>query len=187
MQNGFCHPNGTFATCGLPIAAHRAIFPAIDCLRTIFRSQDRPIIYTRVCFAEDYSDGGLVAQDMIKNVKGFIRGSWDADIVDELKPDDGDAKEFVLDKTRNTAFWQTPFASQLANLGVDHLVVTGVGTNVCVESTVRDAITYGYPAVTVGDATATVSEEQHKASLLNLQWFGGTATVDDICRSLQAL
>lgn len=110
-------------------------------------------------------------------MKAFLRGSWDAEIIDELKPT-GD--EIVIDKTRNTAFWGTDLGKILEEKKANQLVVAGVGTNVCVESTVRDAFTNGIHVVTVSDATATLTEEDHQASLRTLNWFGGTATVGDI-------
>lgn len=75
----------------------------------------------------------------------------------------------------------------MRDAGIDYLVCTGVGTNVCVESTVRDAFTNGIHTVTVSDATATLSEEDHSASLRSLQWFGGVATVAEIQQILQEL
>jgi len=60
----------------------------------------------------------------------------------------------------------------------------GVGTNACVESTVRDAFDRGFHVVTVGDATATLTEEARKASLESLAWFGGVTTVEEVEEAL---
>jgi ureidoacrylate peracid hydrolase len=110
--------------------------------------------------------------------------SRDADILEELKPS---TNEIVLDKTRNSAFIRTNFAEMLTEHKINHLIATGVGTNVCVESTVRDAWQNDFPVVTVSDATATLSEADHNAALKNLQWFGGTATVSEIEEALNRL
>lgn len=184
MQNAFCHPNGSFGKSGLPISNHMAIVPSINKLRALFRSLELPVLYTRLGYADDYSDSGILLENLthFKDMNAFVRGSWDVDIIDKLRPTEG---EIVVDKTRNTAFWGTDFAKILEEKGVNQLVATGVGTNVCVESTVRDAFTNGMHVITVSDATATLSEEDHQASLKSLMWFGGTASVEEIEEALE--
>ena len=183
MQNGFCHPDGSFANMGLPTGRHLSIVPAISTLRSTFRERGYPIIYTREGWNAEYSDSGILLDGAmfapLKDMRGLIRGTWDFEIIDELAPDESE-REIVLDKTRNTAFWGTDLAQMLQDLGVNQLVATGVGTNVCVESTVRDAITNGFHTVTVSDATATLSNEEHQASLKSLQYFGGCATLEEL-------
>ena len=182
MQNGFCHEKGTFAKLGLDVTPMKEVVPAIDKLRSICREHKMPIYYTRMGRSADNSDGGLVFPPPILDLKGFIRDTWDAEIVDELQPD---AEETVLDKTRNSAFIRTRFAEMLTERKINHLIATGVGTNVCVESTVRDAWQNDFAVVTVSDATATLSEAEHNATLNSLQWFGGTATVSEIEEALR--
>ena len=182
MQNGFCHSKGTFGKLGLPVTNQMAIVPAINNLKSIARVRKIPIFYTRMGFNEDYSDCGILLESMptIKDIKGFIRGSWDAEIVDELASKSTDSDAIFIDKTRNSGFWHTDLAKRLTDLGIDQLIATGVGTNVCVESTVRDAFTEGFHVVTCSDATATLTQEDHEASLRSLSWFGGTATMAEI-------
>ena len=184
MQNGFCHDKGTFAKLGLDVTPMREVVPAINKLRSICREHKVPIYYTRMGRSADNSDGGLVFIQPIVDLQGFIRDTWDADIVDELQPNHD---EIVLDKTRNSAFIRTRFAEMLAERKINHLIATGVGTNVCVESTVRDAWQNDFAVVTVSDATATLSEAEHNATLKNMQWFGGTATVSEIEEALRQL
>jgi ureidoacrylate peracid hydrolase len=171
MQNGFCHPDGSFSKLTLPVSRHTAIVPAISLLRAWSHSHNIPVIFTRLEFDADYSDSGLVMADQpqLRKLSAFVRGTWDAAIVDELKPREG---EYILSKTRNTALLQ--------KLEVEQLLVTGVGTNVCVESTVRDAWTRGFRCLTVSDATATLSDEDHQASLRSMGWFGGTVSTGEI-------
>ncbi len=133
-------------------------------------------------FAADHSDAGIIVPDVMKGDERLHPRH-----LGRRHCDRPDASDIVLDKTRNSAFWGTDCAKMLQNIGADHLVVTGVGTNVGVESTVRDAITYGFHTVTVRDASATSTEQQHQASLLNLQWFGGMATADGIMAALESM
>lgn len=184
MQNASCHPDGSFGKSGLAVSNHMVIVPSINKLRGIFHSLKLPVVHTRLGFADNYSDSGIILERLphFKDMKAFVRGSWDTDIIEELKPTED---EMVVDKTRNTAFWGTDLGKILVEKGANQLVVTGIGTNVCVESTVRDAFTNGIHVVTVSDATATLSQEDHQASLRTLEWFGGTASVDEIEEALK--
>ena len=183
MQNGFCNPSGTFGKLNVDTSYHRAIVPAIEHLRQTAKECSIPIIFTRVCFALDYTDSGIILEAMpvIKDLKGFVRGSWDASIIDELAPQ---ADDIVIDKTRNTAFWRTDLQKVLKERGVNQLILTGVGTNVCVESTVHDAFTNDWPVVVVEDATATLTPEEHEASLKSMRWFGQVAKASEVEKAL---
>ena len=135
--------------------------------------------YIRQGYAEDYSDAGInfdLAPNPFKDMKALVRNTCDWQIVDEQ----------IVDKYRTTAFFKTDLLDRIQRDRVGHLVVCGIGTNVCVESTVRDAITHEVFAVTVSDATATSTVEEHEASLKNLGWFGGVATVKEIEEALEA-
>ena len=165
------------------------IVPEIKQLRSLFQRHSFPIVYTREGWADDYSDSGPLLDGMfapLKDMKGLVRGTWDFDIIDDLAPGNSDSA-IVIDKTRNSAFWHTNLTKLLQQKGVNQLVVTGVGTNVCVESTVRDAISEGFHTITVSNATAALSEEEHQGSMMNLKYFGGTATVTETEAALESL
>lgn len=119
----------------------------------------------------------------MKDLGQFDSGTWDTEIVDKLKPDET-KHEIVIDKTRNTRFWKTILQEKLVELNSDQLIVTGVGANVCVESTVRDARTNSIRAVS--DGTAILSDESHQASLKNMRWFGEVATADELVAALKS-
>ena len=127
---------------------------------------------------------------VLKEVKAFIRGGWDAEIVDELKPPSppavGEDGVIVLDKTQNSAFWKTGLEERLRGMGVDQVIVSGVGTNVCVEATVRDAFANSFWAVVVADATATLTKEAKRASLDTMTWFADVVgTVEEVEEALK--
>jgi nicotinamidase-related amidase len=148
-----------------------------------------------------------------KEMKAFVKDNWDAAVVDELKPD-VEGGEVVVDKIRQNGFWGSecplfPFAhvpnmrqvapvnvgladsviqklrDELRSRGIDHLVVVGVATNMCVESTIRASHDEGWHMTTVSDATATLTQEAHEASLLNLAYFGNVATVAEVEEALK--
>src|SRR5207253_7020616 len=87
----------------------------------------------------------------------LLRDTWDTDIVDELRPQAGDA---VIYKTRYSGFYETELDSTLKGRGVKTLIVVGVSTSVCVESTLRDAMYRDYRCLLVSDCTAERSEER---------------------------
>ena len=188
MQNGFCHPSGSFSKIGIPISRHAAIIPKIARLTRLCQSHNIPIIYTRMEFNEDYSDAGLMLDGLpgIKEAEGLVRDTWDAQIVDELQPHPDAANVVVLSKTRHSAFFDTELSRLLKERDINQIIVTGVGTNVCVEATVRDSWTHGFQAITVSDATGTVSEEEQRASMTNLQHFGGSISVEELERWKEA-
>ena len=185
MQNACCHPSGTFSKLGLPTSRLLAVVPAINRLRTLCHARGIPVFYTEMSLEEDYSDAGYLVESFpgISDLKGFVRGTWDAQIVDGLKPE---SNETVILKTRNTAFWGTGLDRILVEQGINQIIATGVGTNVCVESAVRDAFTYGFYTLTVSDATATLSDEEQMASLTNLKSFCGIISIEELGQELQA-
>lgn len=185
MQNGFCHPQGTFGKLGLPIQHNRDIIPTINALRAAAHAARILVIYTALGFAPDYSDSGILLDDqpVIKELKGFIRDTWDAEILSDLAPNSSEG-EIVIHKTRNTSFWNTNLQEILEHHNINQLLVAGVGTNVCVESTVREAFTRGIRTKTISDATATLSKEEHEASLRSLHWFGGVVTSEEVIEAL---
>lgn len=186
MQNGFCHPDGCFGKLGMPVSNHLAIVQTINKLRAASHAAKIPVIFTRLCYNEDYSDAGvqMEEQPQIKELRGFVRGTWDADVLDELAPDTTGG-EVVIDKTRNSAFFKTDLDDLLRSRGINQLLCTGVASNVCVESTVRDGVAMDYYCKTLSDATATLTMEDHNACMRNLVWFGGVVSADEVLRALE--
>lgn len=184
MQNGFCHEQGSFAKMGA-ISEPTAIVPHINKLRSAFRAANFPVFFLRTAYNADYSDRrGRDAGDWVEQLQGLIRGSWDADILDELTPQPG---ETVVDKTRYSGFIRTSLQDSLKERRVNHLVMTGVGTDVCVDSTARHAYQLDFAVTTVSDATGTCNRPDHLAALHALRNFGGTASTAEVIEALQKL
>lgn len=160
-----------------------AIIPQINELRSAFRAANLPIFFLRTGYNADYSDRrGRDRGDSLEELRGLIRGSWDADMLDELTPG---SDERVVDKTRNSGFFRTSLENTLKERGVNHLILTGVGTDVCVESTARDAYQMDFAVTTVSDATGACNQPDHVAALHALQRFGGTAPTAEVIKVLQ--
>ena len=90
------------------------------------------------------------------------RGSWDARVIDAIKPGED---EIVIPKTSSSAFISTNIDYVLRNLGTRYLVISGVLTDQCVESAVRDACDLGYLVTIVTDACAAYDQQRHDAAL----------------------
>lgn len=181
MQNGFCHPEGSFAGLGLDVSMCTAAIAPCARLVAAAHAAGVPVIYTRYVYRADYKDGGILVQEVLPalaEVKSLAAGTWDADLVDELVPTDDD---FVLDKNRYSAFYGTGLEPILTSLGVRNLVMTGVTTNMCVETTARDASQRDYRVFVVSDATGELDAARHDMALATLGFgFGAVVTTDDV-------
>ena len=111
------------------------------------------------------------------------KGSWQAKVVDAIKPGDDD---IVLSKTSSSLFNSTNFDYLLRNLGAEHLVVTGLLTDQCVDHTVRDAADRGYRVVCISDACAAHSEQRHESALSLFAGYCRIMTTNDLINELQA-
>jgi len=174
MQNFFLSPDSPTYTCG-----GAAVLPNVRKLVDAFRKAGRPVIFTR----HVHHPGGLDAGIMEWWWGGMcLEGTPESDIHPSLAPRRG---EKVVLKHRYSAFYNTDLETVLRCLEVRQLVVTGVMTNLCCESTARDAYFRDFEVFFPADATATVSEEMHTASLLNLAF--GFALVTSTGRLLAHL
>ena len=187
MQNGFCVANGFMDQIGLGYEASASVIEPIADLVGAARTAGIPIVFTRYVLNDDYSDAGLLLEvfPQILGTGGMVRNTWDGDVIDALKPQPGD---IVLDKTRYSAFYETDLEQQLRALGVDTVIVCGVTTNICVESTVRDAFFRDIRCVVPSDGTAAVTPALHEGALEDFRYgFGQVATVGEIKQALAAL
>ncbi len=181
MQNGFLRKGASCDRIGLPTEALQpAIAPCVE-LVGMARAHGVPIIFTRYVYREDYRDGGFLVDELLpalRTERALISGSEDAAIIDELSPN---SEDFVLDKNRPSAFYSTSLESWLNGLKVRNLVVCGVTTNCCVESTVRDASHRDYRTWVVKDAVAEYDPNRHAVALEAMgMLFGYVVDLDDI-------
>lgn len=186
MQNGFCHPAGSLARGGAPIAQCQAVITPIAGLLAVTRAAAIPVIFTRFVYRADYADGGILVSELrphLKERRSLVHGDWDAEIVSELAPR---ADEFVVDKNRFSAFYSTNLETILRSLDIRTLIVCGVTTNMCVESTVRDAGQRDYRVYVVRDAVGELDPARHEHALRAMA-FGFAFLVDraDIETALQ--
>jgi isochorismate hydrolase len=137
------------------------------------------IFFTRQGNPDSIGDGG-----MLKTWWGDITkyGSPEWELFKELRAFDNGT---IVDKRRYNAFFGTTLDEQLQKLGIKDLLICGVTTNCCCETTAREAFVRDYRVFFIADATATINEELHLASLKNLAYgFAYIATTEGICQSL---
>ena len=188
MENDFAAKGGMFDRAGANISgAQKAIGPTAKVLATA-RQTGMKIIYLKMGYRDDLSDLG--ASDSVNRTRHLrfgvgqkirapdgresrilIRDTWDTDIVSELKPQPNDV---VLYKTRFSGFYQTDLDATLKKLGIKYLIVAGVTTSICVESTVRDAMFRDYLCVLLKDCMSEpighdLPRSNHEASLLSVE------------------
>ena len=112
------------------------------------------------------------------------RGSEDAQVLREIAPADD---EMIFRKTSSSVFISTNIDYVLRNLGVRSLIVTGIMTDQCVESAVRDACDLGYLATLVTDGCTTASAERHEQSLLGIRGYCRQRCADELLAEIAAL
>ncbi len=186
MQNGFCSDDGSVNRIGLPAERLRAVIK--PCARLVQAAQavGVPVIYTRFVFRPDFADGGVMVKELLPALEtehALTAGSWDAEIVDELQPE---KEDFVVDKNRPSGFYATGMEPILKGLGIENLVVCGVTTNCCVETTVRDASQRDYRPFVVADAVAEFDDERHTVALQSMAMlFADVVEVNDVLERWQ--
>jgi ureidoacrylate peracid hydrolase len=176
MQEFFLDPASPSFTCG-----GLAILPNIRQLIDAFRFAARPVIYTRHVHHPDHIDSGIMGWWW----KGMcVEGTPESEVHHEIAPL---PSEKVVIKHRYSAFYNTDLETVLRVQGIEQLVITGVMSNMCCESTARDAYFRDYRVFFLADATGSITEEMQLATLLNVGFgFGYVTTTDWTVEALRA-
>lgn len=166
MQNAFCHPGGSLVTQrGFDTTPLQGAVEPCVTLVNAARAKSVPIIFTQYVYLADYADAGWRMREVTPEVIGsgsLAAGTWDVEFVEGLEPQVGD---IVVQKNRPSAFYATPLESYLRSMAIESLVICGVTTNICVETTARDAGQRDYRTFVVADATAEMEPDRHEGAL----------------------
>lgn len=172
MQRDFLEPGGFGAALGNDVTRLQAIIPQVKQLLNLFRQHHLLIIHTLECHRPDLSDcpptkqrrgrGKLKIGDLGPMGRILIAGEPGNGIISELTPLPG---EVVLEKPGKGAFYRTNLEKILQEKEITHLLVTGVTTEVCVQTTMREANDRGYECLLVEDATESYFPDFKKATL----------------------
>ena len=172
MQRDFIEPGGFGEALGNDVSRLSRIVPAVLELLTACRNASMMIVHTREAHRPDLSDcppskrlrgkPSLRIGDRGPMGRILIAGEPGNDIVPALRPKDG---ELVLDKPGKGAFYATPLEERLRAAGITHLIVAGVTTEVCVQTTMREANDRGFECLLIEDATESYFPEFRQAAL----------------------
>jgi nicotinamidase-related amidase len=186
MQVDFCGPKGYVDVMGYDLGlTSAAIKPTMYVLETLRNRTDIKVIHTREGHLPDLSDAPynkILRSKIIGEGVGIgnipegglgrllIRGEKNWDIIDDLYPIPG---EYVVDKAGKGAFSQSNLPLILKNLGITHLVITGITTDVCVHTVMREANDYGYWCTLLKDGTGATDYGNYQAAIKQIKMQGG--------------
>ena len=170
VQNGFVSKGGSYDQLGMNVARYQHVISQISELIRLCRSVNIPIFYTQA--VREKSGIDLLTkthrilpksrEERIRTKPICVIGTWDADIVDEIKPSPMD---HVVIKRRDSAFQDTEIGVWLNSIGIDTLVFCGIDTSICVEASLRDAFNNGYDVILISDATASGNIKHFESTL----------------------
>lgn len=197
MQNAFVSKGGMFDIFGYDVSAARGVIENNKKIIDSARKAGCKIVYLKMSYEPDYSDSGgpespnwhkeLGLVMMRKNPKYWgkfvTKGSWDEEICEELKPEPGD---IIIRKQRYSGFAGTNLDIILKTFNIKYLIFTGVATNICVESTLRDGFFLDYWPILVTDAVNNAGPPiTQEATFWNVEaLFGWLTTTKDLIETI---
>jgi nicotinamidase-related amidase len=180
MQRDFVEPGGFGETLGNDVSLLQAVIPPLQAVLKATREAGITVIHTREGHLPDLSDcppaklrrgaPSLRIGDPGPRGRILVRGEYGHDIIDDLAPLPG---ELVIDKPGKGSFYATGLHETLQARGITALVVTGVTTEVCVHTTVREANDRGYECLVLSDCTGSYFPEFQRAGLAMIAAQGG--------------
>jgi ureidoacrylate peracid hydrolase len=187
VQNDFCAPEGMMDREGNDLTAVRAMVPRLHRLVDAAREAGVFVVFIQSIYG--LAGNELLSESWLEQAarrrKGSYTeyavcadGSWNFDFYGDLRPVQG---EPIIHKHRFSAFEGTELDLILRSKGVRSVILTGVATNVCVETTARHAFVKDYYVVFVGDCTGTYSQDEQAMTLRNMdRYFGQVVTHDEV-------
>jgi ureidoacrylate peracid hydrolase len=189
MQNDFCDSNGSLARSGSDPALIQAMAPRPLRLLDGARGVGPPIVHVRTEHSPWTDSASWIGRHHGRSPTVCYLGSWGADYYPGFEPHvDAERKpgdhEFIVTKHRCSGFVGTELDMVLLSHGIRTVIMTGEATNVCVESTARDAYMRDYWVAFVSDCTASTVQTAHDATLFTMaRHFATLATGDEVVAS----
>ena len=197
MQNAFVSKGGMFDTFGRDISGAKGVIDNIKRIIDTGRKGGCKILFLKMSYAPDYSNSGgsespnwykelglVMMRDNPKYWGKFVtEGSWDEEICEEVEIHPGD---MIIRKQRYSGFAGTNLDTVLKTYNIKYCIYTGVATNVCVESTLRDGYFLDYWPIIVSDAVNNVGPPiTQEATLWNIETlFGWVITTDEFLKAV---
>lgn len=185
VQNDYCHKEGCLAQQDLDVSMVEEMMPNLKNMISAMKELSVPIIYIQTIHEDSTDSETWIKRLKGKNQKNLCRkDTWGAQFY-QLEPDKDDV---IVIKHRYSAFIHTRLESVLRALKIETLLMAGVSTNICVESTARDGFMLDFEVIFLSDCTAAFSREAHDMTLLTInQFFGTVATSKEVIQSVHAL
>ena len=186
VQNDFASPKGAAAQRGDDVSEATAMVPRLLRLIDAARRVGLTTIYVQTIHGE-WTDtpSWTYRESQQKKLNSCREGSWGAEFYDGIRPL---PSERIVNKHRYSAFINTDMNTVLRAKGIESVMVTGIATNVCVETTARDAYMFDYYVTMVGDCAAAYDQKAHEATLENMRrHFGLVANSDEIMKTWEGL
>lgn len=177
VQNDYCCADGALGKVGFPTGSAMAMVPTLQRFLTAARAAGAPVIFVQMIHEAATDSDAWTWRSAGKSGSVCRKGSWGAEFTGVAPLPD----EPVVIKHRYSGFINTRLDSVLRTLKIENLIMTGVSTNICVESTARHGYMLDYHIVFLSDCTAAYSPEEHEGTLYNMRThFGVVATSDDV-------
>lgn len=200
MQNAYASKGGYVDEAGFDVGPAAAVIGQVRKVVETARAAGMPVIFLQNGWDAGYVEAGTPQSpnyhksNALKTMRArpelsgqfLARGGWDYELVDALHPQDGDIR---VHKPRYSAFFNSQLDSILRARGIRTLVFTGIASNVCVESTLRDGFHLEYFGVLLEDATHHLGPDFiREATLYNVEkFFGWVSNVADFCGAVNQL
>ena len=189
MQNDFCAEGGMMHSEGLDVSSVQSMAERLPNLIECARSAGVFVVFVKNVYSTPgnwYLSDAWLEQAERKRKGSYTERSvcapesWNGDFYGNIRPLDS---EPIVTKHRFSAFYNTDLDTILRSNGIKTVVATGVATNVCVETTVRDAFVRDYYVLVVEDGTGTYSPEEHDYSLRTIdRYFGEVVSQDQLIK-----
>ena len=187
VQNDFCSPDGMMSAEGLDVSSAVATAERLEGFITAARRAGVLVVFVRSVLSSDdnrYLSDVILEQATRRRAGSYtlrpvcVEGSFGGDFYRNVRPAPGDP---VVTKHRYSAFLRTDLETILRTAGIRTVVLAGVATNVCVETTARDAFMRDFYVVLCSDGTAAYRDAEHEATLLTIDhFFGQVASIAEI-------
>jgi ureidoacrylate peracid hydrolase len=200
MQNAYASKGGYVDEAGFDVGPAAAVIGQIGKVVETARAAGMPVVFLQNGWDERYVEAGTPLSpnwhksNALKTMRArpelagqfLARGGWDYELVDALQPQEGDIR---VHKPRYSAFFNSQLDAVLRARGIRTLVFTGIASNVCVESTLRDGFHLEYFGVLLEDATHHLGPDFiQQATVYNVEkFFGWVSNVADFCGAVGQL
>jgi ureidoacrylate peracid hydrolase len=182
MQNDFCHPEGVSGKRGRQLTMTIEMAPRLEAFIKACRGVGMPVMFVKTIHYP-WTDSPSWVRRLDRDGGDSVcrPGTWGAEFYAGIQPEEG---EIVLTKHRYSAFLGTNLDLILRSRGIRSLLISGVGTNVCVESTLRDGYMRDYYIVLLEDCVGATDRELHEATLKNVRLHFGAVSNSNEVRKL---